>query len=116
MNVLPIDPPAQGTTYDANPFEPDETLNLDHRVQKFLAESGITGNYALTMGCYFADCSVVSMASGIAEERLSSLGSIAIYELVAKLRAAGHELPRTADYEDPFDRRLLYHHPDDDDC
>ena len=35
-----------------------------------------------------------------------------LYELVAKLRAAGHELPRMADYEDPFDNRLLYHNPD----
>jgi len=38
-----------------------------------------------------------------------------LYELVAKLRAAGHELPRMADYEDPFDNRLLYHNPGDDD-
>ncbi len=37
-----------------------------------------------------------------------------LYELVAKLRAAGHELPRMADYEDPFDTRLLYHDPADD--
>jgi 5'-3' exonuclease len=53
--TAPIGAPAN----DANQFEPDETLNLDHRVQKFLAESGITGQYALAMGCYFADCSVV---------------------------------------------------------
>ena len=38
------------------------------------------------------------------------------HELVAKLRAAGHDLPKMADYEDPWDKRLLYHDPDDDDC
>jgi hypothetical protein len=37
-----------------------------------------------------------------------------LYELVAKLRAAGHELPRMADYEDPFDNRLLYRDQADD--
>jgi len=38
-----------------------------------------------------------------------------LHELVAKLRAAGHDLPRMADYEDPWDKRLLYHDPADDD-
>jgi hypothetical protein len=38
-----------------------------------------------------------------------------LHELVGKLRAAGHALPRMADYEDPWDRRMLYHDPADDD-
>ena len=37
-----------------------------------------------------------------------------IHELLIKLRAAGHRLPKMADYEDPYDERLLYHNPDDD--
>ena len=36
-----------------------------------------------------------------------------MHELLTKLRAAGHQLPRMADYEDPYDERLLYHNPDD---
>ena len=36
-----------------------------------------------------------------------------IHELLTKLRAAGHQLPKMADYEDPYDERFLYHEPDD---
>jgi len=35
-----------------------------------------------------------------------------MHELLTKLRAAGHQLPRMADYEDPYDERLLYHRPE----
>ena len=67
----------------STPFVPDETLDLDHRVQRFLAASGIVGEYAVKMGCFYTNSSTVSQASGIPTDRLGAEGPLPFHTPVA---------------------------------